>query len=279
MIPARVVGTGRARGSHSAVARTALGTMALAGLEAAPLAQATSERLALTVAALIAVAVLAILGGLVVLLFRRQAGSEVPAGTAMEAEESGDAAWAAQHPNGSARYDDDEAGGAGDEDGRDAGATAEVHAPHTADEAGAAGEAGAAAGAGDHAAPEPVILPPDPAEAWTAEVVWAAHATRFRVVARRADEEDGPPVALAQTEVLPWPPTDQASVQALTDASRTLESVLLDSGWDGLEGGAAWYAKRFAWEPEHAGGDPDDRPGGRFARRDAVPRDADASRR
>jgi hypothetical protein len=115
---------------------------------------------------------------------------------------------------------------------------------------------------------EPVVRPPVPREAWTAEITWAPDAARFRVVARRPEDPDTAPVALAQTEPLPWPPKDDASVQAMTDASIALESVLLDSGWTPLPAGDAWYAKRFAWEPQAADAQP--RPGsGRFERREA----------
>jgi hypothetical protein len=101
-------------------------------------------------------------------------------------------------------------------------------------------------------------------------------------MARRPEDAETAPLALAQTEPLPWPPKDDASVQAMTDASATLESVLLDSGWSALPAGDAWYAKRFAWEPQAAAGQV--RPGsGRFERREAeapepVPPDAERRR-
>jgi hypothetical protein len=126
---------------------------------------------------------------------------------------------------------------------------------------------------------EPMVLPPDPQESWTAEITWVAHKTRFRVVAHRAGEPDASPVALAQTEALPWPPKDDASVQALAEASGTLESVLLDSGWTALPGGATWYSKRFAWEPQPAAADPNGAGDpGRFER-EPVAQDADAPHR
>jgi hypothetical protein len=56
-------------------------------------------------------------------------------------------------------------------------------------------------------------------------------------------------------------------VQALTDASATLEAVLLDSGWTALPTGPAWYSKRFAWAAQAAPEAP--RPTGRFDRRRA----------
>ncbi len=258
-----------------------------------PLAQATSERLALTVAALIAVAVLAVLGGLVVLLFRRQAQAEGYPGP--EPDAGDDALWAAGTNGASAGGSVN--GTAAARDGDDA--TEEHHAvagertgpddtaEHAASPAMAGGDAAddtadhaaspvmadgsAADGTAEQAAPpaeEPVVRPPAPEEGWTAEIIWAAHATRFRVVARRSDDPEAEPVAIAQTEPLPWPPRDDASVQALTDASATLESVLLDSGWTGLPTGQAWYSKRFAWAAQDVAPEAP-RPTGRFDRRRA----------
>jgi len=265
--------------------RAAIGAGALpvgGALEAVPVAQVTSEGLALTVAALIALAVLAVLGG-VVMVVRRDAGTGAqPWDRRVEADtgEAGEPLWAAGGPNGAA---------GGQHDARTEPDDA-MSAP------GARGVTGARGGTGtgpadatdadtglrrtDHDidlhGPEPaepapaaiVVRPPVPAEAWTAEIVWAADATRFRVVARRADDADVEPVAIAQTEPLSWPPRDDASVQAMTDASATLETVLLDSGWSSLPAGEAWYSKRFGWEPQDATRDP--RSGsGRFDRRPA----------
>ena len=264
--------------------RSALGTLAWgAAAEAAPLAQASSERLALTVAALIAVAVLAILGGLLVLVLRRQAdGQEATrAGGASVADDR--ALWsAAGSANGAVRAEDD-LDRSDDLDDDDDGSR-DVDEPEAAPVAAADGAGddtpqpirdeadtapnGAGPMAGGSAHDEPVVRPPVPREAWTAEITWAPDAARFRVVARRPEDPDTAPVALAQTEPLPWPPKDDASVQAMTDASIALESVLLDSGWSPLPGGDAWYAKRFAWEPQGAAAQA--RPGsGRFERRQA----------
>jgi hypothetical protein len=261
--------------------RSALGMLAWgAAAEVAPLAQATSERLALTVAALIAVAVLAILGGLLVLVLRRQAEGHAAtrAGGASVADDR--ALWsAAGAANGAVRADDDLDRSDDDDDGprdRDEPATtllADADGAHddtpqpTRDDADTAPNGAGPVGGGP-AHDEPVVRPPVPREAWTAEITWAPDAARFRVVARRPEDPDTAPVALAQTEPLPWPPKDDASVQAMTDASIALESVLLDSGWTPLPAGDAWYAKRFAWEPQAADAQP--RPGsGRFERREA----------
>jgi hypothetical protein len=268
--------------------RSAVGTLAWgAAAEAAPLAQATSERLALTVAALIAVAVLAILGGLLVLVLRRQGDGQEAARTGSASVGDDRALWsAARSGNGAVREEEDDVDDSRDVDELQAapvdgadGARDDVPQPIRGDADTALNGAGAVAGGPVHDGP--VVRPPVPREAWTAEITWAPDAARFRVVARRPEDPDAAPVALAQTEPLPWPPKDDASVQAMTDASLTLESVLLDSGWSPLPAGGAWYAKRFAWEPQAAGAQA--RAGsGRFERReagDAAPVPPDAERR
>jgi hypothetical protein len=93
-----------------------------------------------------------------------------------------------------------------------------------------------------------VVAPPRPDEAWTAEVAWDGAASRFAV---RAAPWAGTTAAVvvAHTEVLRWPPPDAAAVQALADATRSIEAVLLASGWKPLPAGDAWWALRFAWVP------------------------------
>jgi len=240
-------------------------------LDAVHLAQVTSERLGLTVAALIALAVLAVLGGVLVMVLRRQAQDR-----ALDRQAPGEAGtggpqgalWAAG-ARGEVRPGGD--GAIRDERGHPAADGGVEPDP-------GAGPGRARTGASPRRAPadEPsrpldealVVRPPLPGEAWVAEIIWAAHATRFRVVARRSDDADAEPVAIAQTEALPWPPRDDASVQALTDASTTLEKVLLDSGWSGLPTGETWYSKRFAWAPQAAEPEPQvPRGTGRFERR------------
>jgi hypothetical protein len=246
-----------------------------AGVDAVPLAQATSERLGLAVAALIALAVLAVLGGVLVALLRRRAQARSLGrhdGVEPGARTPEEALWSAGGATGAGARAE---AGAAAEPGRDD--DEEEEAPRE--------DAGAVAGTArplPEAHPEPAAVVPDapsppageglgvrpplPQEAWSAEIVWAAHATRFRVVARRSDDVDAEPVAIAQTEPLPWPPRDDASVQALTDASATLEAVLLDSGWTALPTGQAWYSKRFAWAAQAAAPEAP-RPTGRFDRR------------
>jgi len=218
-----------------------------------PVAQAASERLALTVAALIAVAVLAVLGGLLVIVFRREARAHADVGPAPAGEPQSDR----RSPRGPA------------------GPAAPVDAPPPA-AAGVGGPNGAARAAEGAEEGASVVRPPFPADAWTAEITWVAEVTRFRVLARRDDDLDADPVVLAQTEALPWPPTDQASVQALGDASAALEAALLESGWRPLPTGSAWYAMRFAWEPRTAGRDVPRGPG-RFGRSGAPAPDPVAS--
>ncbi len=250
-----------------------------AAAEAVRVAQLTSEDLGLTVAALIALAVLAVLGGVVIVVLRREGqaravrgqGGEEPAAHppedglwAASGADAGNGAGAAVNGADSDRAPAPDTAGdarAGEDDAPSRG----VERPRRGSRLRpAARETAEPAPAGDERL---LVRPPELGEAWVAEIVWAAHATRFRVVARRSEDPDAEPVAIAQTEPLPWPPRDDASVQALTDASTTLEAVLLDSGWSALPTGEAWYSKRFAWAPAAA---PEPPPStGRFDRRRA----------
>jgi hypothetical protein len=121
-------------------------------------------------------------------------------------------------------------------------------------------------------APQATAAPPAPRRAWTAEIDWrpADGEACFRVVARPAQ---GPGTAVvAESARLEWPPTSPAAVAALTAAAEALEARLVAAGWRPLPPGDAWYAKRFAWEPE-ARVPP---ASGRFARRAARPEGSEA---
>ena len=88
--------------------------------------------------------------------------------------------------------------------------------------------------------------PPDPTQAWTAEIEWReirgeAH---FYVVAQGAGT-----VEVAQSPALAWPPEGDAEVQAVATAADELAATVVTAGWKELPAGTAWYAKRFAWEP------------------------------
>ncbi len=97
--------------------------------------------------------------------------------------------------------------------------------------------------------PLPQVLPPRPDEAWTAEIAWDAPGRRFAVAARPWAGTSAR-VLVAHTSPLRWPPPDAEAVQALADATTSIEAVLLASGWKALPPGeAAWWALRFAWVP------------------------------
>jgi hypothetical protein len=117
----------------------------------------------------------------------------------------------------------------------------------------------------------PQGAPPDPHQAWTAEVEWrrTQTAARFTVVARSDDA--GPDLVIAESPVLDWPPTDATAVHALADAVAELEGSLLADGWTSLPAGDEWYAKRFAWTPPGAGQEP----AGRFKRLSGWPQEFD----
>jgi hypothetical protein len=99
------------------------------------------------------------------------------------------------------------------------------------------------------AGPPATPAPPDPDRAWAAEIGWhvVEGGAQFRVTARPVD--GGEPVTLGESPALEWPPGDARSVQALTDAVKTLESSLAVAGWTLLPRGSAWYEKRFIWKP------------------------------
>ncbi len=89
--------------------------------------------------------------------------------------------------------------------------------------------------------------PPDRRLGWVAEIEWRQTdgGSRFVVIARGAGT-----VELAQSPPLEWPPRGPAGVQAMNDAAEKLADTLLAAGWKPREPGDAWYAKRFAWEPD-----------------------------
>jgi hypothetical protein len=92
--------------------------------------------------------------------------------------------------------------------------------------------------------------PPEPDRAWAAEIGWhlVDGASQFRVTARPVDGATEP-ITLRASSPVEWPPGGARSVQALTDAVKSLESTLVTAGWTPLPRGSAWYAKRFTWQP------------------------------
>jgi hypothetical protein len=94
--------------------------------------------------------------------------------------------------------------------------------------------------------------PPDPHRVWTAEVQWRQTGGEARFLVSARSSGSGESTTVAESPPLAWPPTDAASVQALTDAANALDSVLVSAGWTALQPGGTWYAKRFAWEPAAA---------------------------
>jgi hypothetical protein len=106
-------------------------------------------------------------------------------------------------------------------------------------------------------APSPV-RPPEPANAWIAEIEWGRldGQAGFRASAR--ESAGAAPVTLAESPPLEWPPSGPGSVEALTSAVLMLEASMLAAGWRPVGGGDSWYAKRFAWEPEPADEPPGD---------------------
>jgi hypothetical protein len=104
----------------------------------------------------------------------------------------------------------------------------------------------------DHPTPAPTPRagrPPDPAAAWTAEIAWQQAPGRCRFYAVAAAAEGAARAPVSCSAWLDWPPTERAPVSALAEAVAELERALADAGWQPLEPGDAWYAKRFGWTP------------------------------
>jgi hypothetical protein len=109
------------------------------------------------------------------------------------------------------------------------------------------------------------LQPPDPALCWTAEIGWAedADAPHFEVLAVHAGQ---PPVTLAESAPVQWPPNDAESIRAVSRVAETLSAALAAGGWRELSPRGAWYARRFAWDPPV--------PARRFGRRRGRPDEA-----
>jgi len=99
-----------------------------------------------------------------------------------------------------------------------------------------------------HATPL-AAAPPDPGQAWTAEIEWrdTPDGPRFVFVACTDDASERVPVT--ESEPPDWPPKGSDSLQALKQAVDRLEAAAVSAGWIPAPAGRAWYAKRFAWQP------------------------------
>ena len=90
--------------------------------------------------------------------------------------------------------------------------------------------------------------PPEPQRPWRADVRWEEEdgRGRFRAV---ACSPDGGEADLLRSDPIPWPPSTDGA-RTMTEAVDGLEALLLDAGWQRRPKGDAWYARRYAWEPE-----------------------------
>jgi hypothetical protein len=107
----------------------------------------------------------------------------------------------------------------------------------------------AASPVGDASTESGPVVPPDPASRWSAELEWrdVGGEWRFRAIARTTKGGSG--VAVAESSSLEWPPSSDASVQALADAAERLEALMVAAGWKPVAARGPWYAKQFVWEP------------------------------
>ena len=81
--------------------------------------------------------------------------------------------------------------------------------------------------------------------AWTAEIRWGGDASRFRVLASPpAGQEE---LRMLESRRLDWPPRSDAAVESLVDAVADLERSVVAAGWQAVEPGSSWFARRFVW--------------------------------
>jgi hypothetical protein len=90
--------------------------------------------------------------------------------------------------------------------------------------------------------------PPEPGEAWTAEIAWRMEEGEARFVVAGRSKGDGE-AAILTSHPVPWPPSGAAEVAALEQVVGELDGAMLGAGWSELEPGEAWYARRFSWAP------------------------------
>jgi hypothetical protein len=81
--------------------------------------------------------------------------------------------------------------------------------------------------------------------AWTAEIRWGSDVSRFRVVASPPAGQEELPVL--QSRRLDWPPRSDAAIASLVEAVADLERSVVAAGWEVVEPGGSWFARRFVW--------------------------------
>ena len=81
--------------------------------------------------------------------------------------------------------------------------------------------------------------------AWTAEIRWGGDASRFRVLASPPARQEELP--MLESRRLDWPPRSDAAVESLVDAVADLERSVVAAGWQAVEPGSSWFARRFIW--------------------------------
>jgi HD-GYP domain-containing protein (c-di-GMP phosphodiesterase class II) len=81
---------------------------------------------------------------------------------------------------------------------------------------------------------------------WGCEIAWRPRRVRSRFQAVMVPP-DGRTLVVAESKGLPWPPKDG---RELTTALDALVASIVAAGWEPVQSGGAWYARRFLWRQE-----------------------------
>jgi hypothetical protein len=97
-----------------------------------------------------------------------------------------------------------------------------------------------------------VEWPADTADLARCEIQWAAgyRSSRFAAVVHHPGRKRGEPIG--GSEPFKWTLKELPSRRepAYVEAVKRLRAALLDAGWEEIEPGPTWYARRFVWRRE-----------------------------
>lgn len=89
----------------------------------------------------------------------------------------------------------------------------------------------------------------DPEAVWTCEIRWRPSRVRSRFRAVMCPPDSGRSRVVAQSRSLRWPPRRGGTLPTaeLESALDTLVASLMAAGWEPVESGVSWSARRFVW--------------------------------
>jgi hypothetical protein len=89
----------------------------------------------------------------------------------------------------------------------------------------------------------------DPSAAWTCAIGWRPGRLRSRFRAMMAAPDGRGQWVVAQSKRLRWPPTrgETMATAELVSALESLVAALVAAGWEPVESGGSWSARRFVW--------------------------------